>query len=84
MTTYTTTQNGHEIEVSCWKGTGLNYSIHIDGQSFDSGTSDDDWGRSDEASEAQLQAHLVIDAMEDGAIAEIDGGWQYVEVPSEV
>lgn len=79
MTTYTTTENGHEIKVSCWQGKCLNFSIHIDGEPFDFSVSNDDINAETEAIEARDQALSVVDAMAEGRIAQVNGVWQYME-----
>jgi len=78
MTNYTTTAKGHKIDVNCWKGTDLNFQIHIDGELFDEGSSLSGVAET-EASEANWQAKTTATDIKAGRIRRIDGKWRFIE-----
>lgn len=59
-------KTGEHIYVRCWKGKALNYSVFVDGDRVEEGTSDDDFGRSTPKDEAIHQALMMAARLEEG------------------
>lgn len=60
-----TSKTGQHIYVRCWRGKALNYSVFVDGDRVEEGTSDDDLGRSTPKDEAIHQAQMMAARLEE-------------------
>lgn len=84
--TYTTqTTNGHEISCHAWQASGkINFSLTIDGSQYDTGTSDDDRGRSTAETEAKHQADTLANSISSAKVRTVRvfdaGGWAEFEI----
>ena len=58
-------KTGQHIFVRCWRGKAQNYSVFVDGDRVEEGTSDDDFGRSTPKDEAIHQAQMMAARLEE-------------------